>query len=229
MALPHRPITPTPDTPGYREIVGSRNKGVESNPDFFDDQVRYLDRLVGEILDRLRELGLAENTLVLFTTDNGTGDEIRVDLDGREVPGQKGKTNLLGTHVPLMAWWPGAIKADTQSERLVDFTDVLPTLAEAAGAELPEDFLVDGVSFYPQLLGRPGPERDWVFCHYDPGKEQFPLTRFVYNREWKLYGDGRVFHIADDPLEKRPLNLATAPPSARAMLARFESVLLRMH
>jgi arylsulfatase A len=228
MALPHRPMTPTPDTPGYLERVGSSNQEVGSSPEFFGDQVRYMDRLVGEILDRLRELGLAENTLVLFTTDNGTGDEISVDLAGRKVPGQKGLTNLLGTHVPLIAWGPGSVPAGERSSRLVDFTDVLPTLAEAAGTKLPPDLSVDGVSFYHQLLGQAGPERDWVFCHYDPGKAHLPVARFVFNREWKLYEDGRVFHLAEDPLEEYPRDVAVVPAAARSILTDFESVLQRM-
>lgn len=205
MVLPHRPNVPTPHSPSYAALAAHSFAEAASDPRHFPDQVRYLDALVGEIIEYIDEAGLGERTLILFTTDNGTSDEVEVDMAGRPVPGQKGRTNILGTHVPLLARWSATITPGT-SDRMVDFTDFLPTMAEAAGLPAPLPLQTDGISFFRDLLNQPGPRRDWIFCHYAPGKNDDTVTRFVHDREWKVYGEGTVYHIAGDPLETAPVD-----------------------
>ena len=170
--------------------------------------VEYMDACVGRIVDNVDALKLKESTLILFYSDNGTHLKIRSQTKTGEVAGGKGKTTNAGTHVPLIARWPGMIAPGLNGE-LVDSTDFLPTLLEAAGKEPPADAAFDGISFYRQLLGKGGEARPWVFCHYDPrpgwDKDQFTLSRFARDKRFKLYDDGRLFDVAADPLEKHPI------------------------
>lgn len=229
MALPHEPVVPTPDSPGYRKYVMSADP-APSRQKFFADQVLYMDRIVGEIRRKVKALGIADRTLILFTGDNGTGKEIHFEYKGRQISGQKGQTNILGTHVPFIASWSGVIAPASTDYNLLDLTDLLPTLTEIAGVELPPDFITDGISFLPRLKKDPGTLRDWVFCHYDPGHKSrsWPLVRYIHDREWKLYGDGRVFNIASDPLEEFPVARKALSPEVLARLSEFQSVLERM-
>src|SRR5690606_30027548 len=114
----------------------------------------------------------------LFTGDNGTADDGKGDVIER------------GVRVPLIVRGPG-IAAGRVRDELVDLTDVLPTLAELAGAPLPNDREIDGVSMVPALLDRPGPRREWIFSYL--GTE-----RSLRDRRWLLEGDGRLYDCGDN-------------------------------
>ena len=119
-----------------------------------------------------------------------------------------------GTHVPLICNQPGKIDRSVKYD-LVDSTDFLPTILEAAGINPPKDYIIDGKSFYPQLLGENGTPRDWIFFHFDPLSPRSiisgspaaskPLIRFVREKRWKLYDDGRLYDLKEDPDEDIPL------------------------
>ena len=204
--------------------------------------VSHMDGLVGRIVKRAEELGIARQTLVLFTGDNGTHGSIRSTLDGRVVQGGKGKTTDAGTRVPLVAWWPGVIPEGRLSNDLVDFSDFLPTLLEAAGATVPpaardavppaaRDAVpvgLDGRSFLPQLRGQPGNPRQWIYCYYCPRPERTPPERFVRDQRWKLYGDGRFFDVANDTLEREPLENVQSDTAAGAARRKLQSALQSM-
>lgn len=162
MVLTHAPFEPTPDSKDWN------TKGRRNNKKNFADMVAYMDKIIGRIIRKLDELGLRENTLLLFTGDNGTPRSIASKLTDRVLEGGKGLTTDAGTHVPLVASWKGTAPKGKVCGDLVDFTDFLPTLAEAVGAELPRERVVDGRSFLPQLRGEKCLPRDWVFCYYNP-------------------------------------------------------------
>ena len=94
-------------------------------------------------------------------------------------------------------------------EDLVDSTDFLPTILEASGRPMREHDLSDGLSFFGQLIGKEGPKRKWTFCHYDPrpgwDKDKFGLVRYARTKRYKLYGNGRMYDVANDRLETRPI------------------------
>ncbi len=117
--------------------------------------VSRMDRDVGRLLDKLRELGIAENTLVIFTSDNGPHKEGGADPEffhsGGGLRGIKRDLYEGGIRVPAIAWWPGQIDAETESDQPWTFWDVLPTAAELAGAETPNN--LDGISILPALHG----------------------------------------------------------------------------
>jgi arylsulfatase A-like enzyme len=222
MILPHSPFHPAPRShPSPEERFTNDRK-------HFKEMVEYIDEIVGRIVGNLDSLGLRENTLILFTSDNGTGRGISSNVGGRTIVGAKGMPTLAGTHVPLVANWKGRIPGGKICDDLIDFTDFLPTLMEAAGIEIASDFTSDGRSFCPQLLGKKGEPRDWVFCHYDPRWGNRPKSRYVHDRTWKLYDDGRIFNLETDPLEEKPLVRDQLGDSVQALIENFEDVLLRM-
>jgi len=140
-------------------------------------------------------------------------------LNGKVIRGGKGKTTDAGTREPFVAYWPGTVPAGKVNENLVDFSDFLPTIGEAADAETPDK--LDGQSFWPQLQGKPGSPREWMYCYYNPRPERTKPTRFVRDTRYKLYGDGRFFDVQNDPLEKAPLeNLKKDAAAAREKLEK---------
>jgi arylsulfatase A len=194
MILPHSPFVPTPHSKDAESKNRQRN---------FEDMVAYVDHLVGKIARAVDNAGLTEKTMIVFTGDNGTGRNIQSTLHGETIQGGKGLTTDAGTHVPLVISWPGTVPAGSTCEDLVDCSDFLPTVLDAATLESPKH--LDGQSFLPQLKGLPGTPRDWLFCYYCPRPEKTPPTRFARNKKFKLYGDGRFFEIPSDRLEKNPL------------------------
>ena len=222
MILPHDPFCPTPAS----EVEGDRTtlRGRE----YYRDMVAYVDTLVGRIARTLDDLGLREDTLVIFTCDNGTHRNITSRMGERDVVGGKGRTLTTATHVPLIVSRPGTIPAGRVCDDLVDFTDFLPTLCEAAGVDPGLACEVDGRSFLPQLMGTRGDPREWIFCHYDPRWGQWEPARFVMDHRWKLYEDGRLYDLRDDPLEEAPLTATGAGVEAGRARDRFREVLDRM-
>lgn len=212
LVLVHAPFVPTPDSLGWQ---GDRHA---NDPAHFPDMVAYVDKIVGRILDVLEEQGVRDETLVLLTGDNGTPLGIVSELaDGTRVPGEKSRPTDGGTRVPLLASWPGTIRAGRVSDALVDFTDFLPSLAEVAGAAVPDDRIVDGKSFVPVLTGAGQGVREWVFTDFRPRFPGIPEVTYIRDRRFKLYGDGRFFDIETDVGEAVPLDLdALSGPAAAA-------------
>jgi arylsulfatase A len=218
MCLTHNPFVRTPDSPA----------GRAGKQEYFADMVAYTDKLVGRIVATLDKLGLRENTLLLFTGDNGTHTGIRTQTKDGPVRGGKGTTLDTGTHVPLVASWPGTAPRAAVSDALIDFADFLPTFAEAAGATLPDDLSLDGQSFLPILRGKDAPRRDGLFCHYEPRHGgRFGRHRWARDRRWKLYDGGRLFDVAADPRERKPFLREADPPAAAAARRRLQAVLDR--
>ena len=225
MALTHGPFQPTPDSPEWPE------KRHEEEGRYFHDMVEYMDKLVGRIEAKVLELGLRNDTLIIFYSDNGSPRHVRSKMaDGSVIPGGKGLNNLRGTHVPLIVSWPGTAASGHVVEDLVDCNDIIPTLFEACGLPLPEGEIFDGESLYPQLLGRPGQHRDWLFIHHDPlpgvNKEGRVLARWAFDKRWKLSEQsGNLYDLVADPEETTPIDLATAGPEAQAARDKLQKVI----
>jgi arylsulfatase A len=136
MVLVHDPFVPTPQTVGNQEITHDLNKapkGYDAKKRNFVAMVQYMDYLIGKITDTVDRLGLAEETIILFTADNGTNTGIKSQWNAREIKGGKAGLKDSGTHVPLIARWKGHAPAGTVSQDLIDFTDFYATLLDVAG------------------------------------------------------------------------------------------------
>ncbi len=199
--LTHGPFLPTPDSADRSSTASQQN---------FEDMVAYMDKMVGRVVDKLDEAGLRENTLILFTADNGSPGGAKggivSELHGRKIDGGKSKPTDAGTRVALVANMPGTVPAGRVTDDLVDFSDMMPTMAAMTGAPLPSDDVIDGVSFAPQLQGRRGNPREWIYMYNEPTPGPVPnATIFARDHRWKLYNDGRLYDISKDVLEQNPV------------------------
>ncbi len=182
----------------------------------YPELVAELDRQVGRVLDALDGLGKRRDTLVLFTADNGTPSGVVSKLGEREIAGGKSQLSDAGTHVPLLASWPGVVPAGAVCPDLVDVSDFMPTLAEIAGAALPAGVELDGRSFAPQLRGRPGQPRAWVYCGW-------ARRSFLRDDAWKLINSGELYDMTRDPDERRPIGPGQDTPESAAARAQLEA------
>jgi len=207
LAHVHTPILPTPDSPA-------------GSADLFADNVAFMDKLVGRLVADLDRLGVRDDTLLIFTGDNGVhpGKGDVSTIGGRRLSGAKGTLLEGGSRVPLVASWPARIAAGGVCDDLVSFTDFLPTFAELAAADLPPGLEIDGRSFAPQLQGRPGSPREWLFVM---------LGRHWYVRDgrWKLTDTGDLFDLADAPFTERPVPGDSADADAATGRRRLAAVL----
>lgn len=224
MALPHRPFVPTPDSADWT----NKDAHLNEDPRHFPDMVEYMDKCVGRVVKQIDDLGLGKNTLVIFYSDNGTHRKITSQTKRGPVVGGKGRTTDAGTHVPLAIRWTETITPGL-NENLIDSTDFLPTIMEAAERPVPSATKLDGISFYPQLFGKDAKLRPWVFCHYDPrpgwDKDQFRKIRFARDKRYKLYGDGKLYDVPNDKLEQKPILAARDTAETREARRRLAKVL----
>ncbi len=202
MVLTHTPWEPAP----HPTKVGEKTpRGLMYN-------VESMDRVVGRIVTTLKKLQLDENTVVIFTGDNGTQGA------GKALPIE------MGVRVPLIVSCPGTVEKGVVTDELADLTDILPTLADFAGANLPQDRKFDGVSLVSQLKGLKGPRREWVFSYIHE-------RRVLRDKRWLLEGDGRFFDCGDRRTPK--MDAATVykdvtnsqSPEVLAAKARFAKIL----
>lgn len=227
MILTHGPLTTTPHKPEVKGKVETHTAMVE-----------YMDHLVGNVVGKLDELELRENTIVVWTTDNGTSGGISNQMNGRLVKGAKGKTLENGTCEPFVVNCPGRVPAGVVSDALSDFTDLLPTFAELGGAKLPEAHEFDGKSQAPIWLGKAqdGP-RDWILSLGGGGGTYDPKTgrvinvhryrdRVIRDKRFKLYVEtdrsaAKLVDLDADPAELE--NLVNDPAHA-AVVERLKKI-----
>ncbi len=225
MLLVHDPFVPTPRTIGDASRGHETNKGdPRDKKENFVAMVNYMDEIIGRIVQQVEDVGQLENTIIMFTADNGTNVSIRSQWNGRTIRGGKGGMKDMGTHVPFVAYWKDHTPAGLQSNRLVEFTDFYPTLAGLAGIGLGDEDPKDGMSFLPELTGAAGPGRDWVLCHYQPYWNKTP-GQFARNGRYKLYRDGRFYDISKDLDEEHPLDENSASADARTGRQQLQAVL----
>lgn len=206
--LIHSPILRTPDSKG------------EGKADYYEDNVAYLDKQVGQLVAELDKLGLREKTLVVFTGDNGTArfGADRSLINGRKINGQKGSMLEGGSRVPLIANWKGTMPAGRVLNDLVDFSDFFATFAELAGAKMPEGVTFDSRSFASQLRGEKGAPRDWVFV-------QLGARWYVREPRFKLTQSGELLDMSDAPFAEKAVAADTKDEAAIAARGRLQSVL----
>ena len=226
-AMPHVPL--------YR----SKPFEDESMRGRYGDVVGEIDANVGRILDAIRELGLDEKTLVVFTSDNGPWVEYGFDAGSAgPLRGSKGTNHEGGVRVPFVARFPGQIPAGLVSSGMAANIDILPTLARLAGAGPPRDRTIDGVDIWPLLIA-PGAKspRDTFFYYVggmayraaDGPPKNDPMIAAVRRGKWKLHlapdGDrgkvlaGELYNLYEDIGER--LDYAAKEPSVAEDLLKL--------
>jgi arylsulfatase A-like enzyme len=203
---PHDPIEPPPN---WLEKVQRREPGLSAKRARLVALIEHLDSGIGQVLETLDRTGLATNTLVIFTSDNGG-----VLANGaNNGPWRGGKEHMYegGLRVPGAARWPGRIQPGSQTDRKTLTMDIFATACEALGTPPPPD--IDGVSFLPTLLGNPSPPlaRDLYFVRREGGRAYGGKTIEAFRRgDWKLLQDSpfaplELYDLASDPLESTNL------------------------
>lgn len=177
MILPHGTRDGRTTTP----IKGPAGDHVNGT---YRENVDYTDVLIGRLVNALKELGLFENTMIIFTSDN-------------PMPNKNRATNL-GASVPLVIHCPKIIKNNHVSGELVSLADIFPSLAQLANAKLPTSYSIDGISLVPYLTGEKTRHRDWLYSYVG-------TARMVRDKKWLLeavdsrYGnpEGRFYELKD--------------------------------
>ncbi|MBS0469613.1 MAG: sulfatase-like hydrolase/transferase [Proteobacteria bacterium] len=180
--------------------------------------VKSLERNVGRVLDELKADGLDQNTLVIFTSDNGGAYYIGLPEINKPYRGWKATFFEGGIHVPFFMKWPGTIPAGATYDKPVGHVDIFSTTAAAAGAALPTDRKIDGVNLLPYLTGKDAdaPHKSLFF-------RSGPYATLLEG-DWKIQVMDKPFHkvwlfnLKNDPTEK--VNLASANPAQTAMLLK---------
>ena len=219
MVLPHDPFVPTPNSPEWAD----KSRRYEHDTVYFDDMIAYVDKIIGQLEAKLKEKGVWANTLFIFTADNGTNRSVYSCTVHRNIRGAKGETINDGNHVPMIINWPEIIKSSRDFHGIIDFTDILPTLADVAGIN-PSSYYTDGKSFINVLNGDESrTNKNEVFIHYSPRWGRFGHNRWVMNGEYKLYRDGRFYNTVKDPLEK--VQLSNYEEDEQKIKTKFEAIL----
>lgn len=221
-------------------------KGVDDGPSFrlgpygsqpeshaaFAAMVTQLDDYVGEILEKLSELGLEENTIIMFASDNGPHLEGGADPDyfnsNGELKGYKRDMYDGGIRTPFLVKWPGKVEPGTITDHVSAFWDLMPTLAEITGAESYENS--DGISFLPTLLGKKGQKQHeylyWEF-HEQGGKIAVRMGNWkavMLNIDKDPRGETELYDIVKDPGEEN--NVASLNPE---VVKRAEEIMKEAH
>jgi len=209
-----------------------RNGPYGSQPEThaaFAAMVDYLDMQVGEIIAKLKELGVYENTLIIFTSDNGPHVEGGADPDYFDSNGPfKGfKRDLYegGIRVPMIAVWANKIKAGSESNHISAFWDVFPTVSELTGAQTPEN--IDGISFLPTLLGTDQKEHEYMYWEF----HEMGGRKAIRKGNWKFIHykvntpeetTTELYNLGNDPGEENNV-AADYPDVVKEMEALMES------
>jgi len=220
---PESPYKGVDEGPRYR-------KGPYGSQEFphaaFVAMVNLLDDQVGEIMEKVDQLGLRDNTIIIFTSDNGPHKEGGADPDYFDSNGiYRGyKRDLYegGIRVPMIASWPGVIENNTKTDHISAFWDVLPTMADLLGVELNGE--LDGISFLPTLLGKKKqPKHDYLYWefHERGGRQalrsgKWKLIRYNVNKE----GDYELYNIEEDPSETKNI-IDDHPKKAKALIKQL--------
>lgn len=207
----------------HNEILRTPDSAPDSK-DFYSDNIAYMDKLVGKLLAELDRLKLRDNTLVFFVGDNGVspGEASRSTIGGKRLSGHKGTLLEGGSLVPGVLSWPGRIPAGGTTAGLVDFTDFFPTIAEAAGAGIPEGLALDGKSILGHVLGRAPAPREWIFVGLG-------RSWYVRDARWKLTDKGDFFDMKGAPFIEAPVAADTADAAALAGRERLAAVLAKLN
>ncbi|MBN1901256.1 arylsulfatase [Candidatus Sumerlaeota bacterium] len=218
----------------WEEVPETTQKHYRNEPEpraTYAAMVSRLDADVGAVLDKLVELGIADNTLVLFSSDNGTMREGGYDYEWFDSNGplKGGKRDMYegGIRTPLVAMWPRKIKPGTTTDHISAFWDFLPTACDAAGTPAPEG--IDGISFLPTLIGSGDQKKhDYLYWEFHQGGKSGRVKQAVREGDWKAVrlnaetspdAPVELYNLKEDIGETN--DLATAQPEIAERLSQL--------
>jgi arylsulfatase A-like enzyme len=205
---PHTPIQPPEE---WLNRVKEREQGIDENRAKLVALIEHFDDGIGKVLKTLSESGLTDNTLIIFTSDNG--GQLNVGASNGALRGGKGEMWEGGIREPMFAVWPGRIEPGSRSSYVALTMDLFPTICEAADADFSHE--IDGRSILPEMLGEPHIEEDerflfWVRREGGPryGGQSFYAVRYG---DWKLlqnmpFEPLQLYNLQNDPQEENPLD-----------------------
>jgi arylsulfatase A len=220
-------------------------KGVDNGPAYrlgpygsqpeahaaFAAMVKELDDYVGEILNKLKELDIENNTIVVFASDNGPHLEGGADPDyfnsNGDLKGYKRDLYEGGIRTPMLVRWPGKVKAGSENDHISAFWDILPTFAEITGAQNPAN--IDGISFLPSLLGKKQKQHEYLYWefHEQGGKIAVRMGNWKmvkHNVDIPANSTIELYELATDIGETN--NIATANPE---IVRTMEEIIKQAH
>jgi len=212
----------------YKDMkLGGKGQRRQSDPNMYAAMIHMADRYMGETMKLLKELGIEDNTIIVFSGDNGgqpyfkDAENPRGVFEPNSTVFRGGKGMLLegGLRVPFVVRWPGKIKAGSTTDHLCYFPDVMPTLAELIGAKVPK--ATDGISFLPTLLGK-GMQKQHDFLYWEY------LTQIAVRKDnWKLYRQNqklgwKLYDLSTDTREEKDL-ASENPALVQSLIAKAQS------
>ncbi|NIA15220.1 MAG: sulfatase-like hydrolase/transferase [Nitrospiraceae bacterium] len=185
-----------PHTMPHVPLHVSAHFANKSDAGLYGDVIECIDWSTGEILDAIDRLGLDDNTLVIFTSDNGPW-LVKGDHAGLATPLRDGKFSTYegGFRIPCVMRWPGRIPPATVCSEIATTMDLLPTFAQLAGVPVPKDRIIDGKDIWPLMSGTPGAQSPYEAFHYYAGKE----LRAVRSGKWKMVFGNETKHEGKVP------------------------------
>lgn len=227
LPLLHSPFVSTPDA-----------ANAKSRIDRFKSMLFYVDKMVGRLVSEIDDLGIRERTIIIFTSDNGTDPKITGSRGGAVVKGAKGTETEGGVNAPFIVNAPGLVPAGVESDALVDFTDILPTLVELGGGQIPEGLIIDGSSIAPLIIGKEtASKRKWIMSlgngsatldeHGVRGRKGFQ-PRVIRDKRYKVWVSEkkkiiRLHDLKQDPGETQNLINSGRAEHKKALL-KFQAV-----
>ena len=229
------------------KYVNKENTGEYPGNAVYAAMIEHIDRSVGRIMDKLKELGLEENTMVVFFSDNGglvsrfdkipllaknklpvyeDSDLQYIASSNKPLRGEKGTVYEGGIREPLIVKWPNVIKGGIKSERIISSVDFYPTFVELAKGTLPKSQVIDGKSFAPILNKNSSEDERAIFWHYPVYHHGVPASA-IRKGDWKLIqslDSNRIelYNLAKDKGESNDLSLKE-PQKAQELLALLDS------
>jgi arylsulfatase A len=200
----HTPLQAKPDVKARYEAKEKTTKQTNAT---YAAMVESVDDSTGRIMETLKEYGLADNTVIIFTSDNGG---LLGPTNNEPLRSGKGFPYEGGIRVPLIVRWPGVVAAASTSDVPVTSVDYFPTLAQIAQVELPNDRAIDGQSIVPVLKQQGTLDRDAIFWHFPHFRGKLGPYSIVRQGDWKLikrYAEGKreLYNLADDLSETTDL------------------------
>jgi len=228
MVVPAFPFHLTPDA---RKTTSKKlKKAGKQDTGRFKEMISYMDKVVGKILTNVDEMGLRDNTIIMFASLSGTLPTVTTLMEeGRKMRGGNGLSSDAGTRGPLIVRGPSGFKTGI-SDSLVDTVDFLATFAEIAGVDFARNKETDSQSFYGALTGNNQSPRKWTYHHFAPfnilGRSgRYIPGKWARSRKYKLYANGNLFAVYEDEFESNPIDPDRASLYAYGARKRLQAVL----